>query len=57
MSHPDSLIVGQTFPVKSRDVIYISRHPAVDLTKFLSIVGAPIGIATQGAVVANSLNN
>ncbi len=52
MSHPDSLIVGQTFPVKSRDVIYASRHLAVDFTKFLSIVGTPVGIVTQGANAA-----
>jgi polysaccharide export outer membrane protein len=49
MSHPDSLIVGQTFPIKNRDVIYASRHRAVDFTKFLSIIGAPLGIAAQGA--------
>ncbi len=52
MTHPDSLLVGQTFPVKNRDVIYVSRHPAVDLTKFLGIVGAPLGIAAGGATVA-----
>lgn len=49
MSHPDSLIVGQTFPIKSRDVIYASRHMAVDFTKFLSIIGTPVGVVAQGA--------
>lgn len=49
MTHPDSLLVGQTFPIKSRDVIYVSRHPAVDFSKFLTIIGAPLGIASQGA--------
>jgi polysaccharide export outer membrane protein len=57
MTHPDSLIVGQTFPIKSRDVIYASRHPAVDLRKFLSIIGAPLGIAAQGASIADSVND
>lgn len=57
MTHPDSLIVGQTFPVKSRDVIYASRHMAVDLRKFLNIIGAPLGIAAQGASVADNLGN
>jgi polysaccharide export outer membrane protein len=55
MSHPDSLIVGQTFPVKSRDVIYVSRHPSVDIRKFLTLVGTPLGIASQGAATAVNL--
>jgi len=55
MTHPDSLLVGQTFPVKNRDVIYASRHNSVDLRKFLTLIGAPIGIASQGAGVAYNL--
>ena len=57
MSHPDSLIVGQTFPVKSRDVIYVSRHPAADLRLFLGIVGQPIGMAAQTAGIYNNLSD
>ena len=56
MSNPDSLIVGQTFPIKSRDVIYVSRHPSVDIRKFLTLVGTPLGIAAQGAGTAALLN-
>ncbi|MFB9951064.1 polysaccharide biosynthesis/export family protein [Rhizobium puerariae] len=55
MTHPDSLLVGQTFPVKNRDVIYASRHKAVDLGKFLTLIGTPLGIASQGAGVAYSV--
>lgn len=55
MTHPDSLLVGQTFPVKNRDVIYASRHTTVDLRKFLTLIGAPLGIASQGAGVAYNL--
>ncbi len=57
MTHADSLLVGQTFPVKSRDVIYASRHPSVDLTKFLRVVGAPVGVASQGAAISRNLSN
>jgi polysaccharide biosynthesis/export protein len=57
MTHADSLLVGQTFPVKSRDVIYASRHPSVDITKFLRVVGAPVGIASQGAAISRNLSN
>lgn len=55
MTHPDSLLVGQTFPIKNRDVIYVSRHTAVDLKKFLAIIGAPLGIASQGAGAAYNI--
>jgi polysaccharide biosynthesis/export protein len=57
MSNPDSLVVGQTFPVKGRDVIYASRHRNVDFAKFLSLVGSPLGIAAQGAGVAAVANS
>ena len=56
MSRPDSLIVGQTFPVKSRDVIYVSRHPSVDIRKFLTLVGSPLNIAATGAETSAYLN-
>lgn len=45
MARPDSLIAGQTFPVKHRDVIYASRHPAVDLQRFLNLVAQPLSVA------------
>ncbi|AYD00546.1 polysaccharide biosynthesis/export family protein [Neorhizobium sp. NCHU2750] len=57
MSQPDSMLVGQTFPVKSRDVIYASRHPTVDLTKFLQVIGTPLGIAARGAAISNDLSD
>lgn len=56
MSKPDSLIVGQTFPVKNRDVIYASRHPSVDWSKFLNFVAQPVGIANSGFAIADNLN-
>lgn len=46
MRNPDSLITGQTFPVKNRDVIYASRHPTVDIQRFLSLVSQPVGVAS-----------
>ncbi|RVL85534.1 polysaccharide export protein, partial [Sinorhizobium meliloti] len=55
MTKPDSLIVGQTFPVKNRDVIYASRHPSVDITKFLDFVAGPMGTARSGIVLADKI--
>ncbi|MCY1240717.1 hypothetical protein D9M72_535760 [compost metagenome] len=56
MSKPDSLIVGQTFPIKNRDVIYASRHPSVDFSKFLNFIAQPVGIANSGFSIADNLN-
>ncbi len=49
MANPDSLIAGQTFPIKNRDVIYASRHPSVDVTRFLDLIARPVGVA-NGAI-------
>ncbi|WP_331373230.1 polysaccharide biosynthesis/export family protein [Sinorhizobium chiapasense] len=57
MTNPDSLIVGQTFPIKNRDVIYASRHPSVDIAKFLDFVARPIGIANTGINIADNLDD
>nr|WP_314085929.1 polysaccharide biosynthesis/export family protein [uncultured Shinella sp.] len=35
-----SYIIAQNFPVRNKDVIYLSRHVATDLAKFLSIVSS-----------------
>ncbi|AXV14993.1 capsule biosynthesis protein [Neorhizobium sp. SOG26] len=57
MSRPDSLLVGQTFPIKSRDVIYAARHNAVDFAKFLALVSRPVSVVAQGITVANGIGN
>jgi len=51
----DSLLIGQTFGVKNRDVIYASRHPSVDFAKFLNIVGGPIGIVAAATTVSSNV--
>lgn len=53
MSVADSLLVGQTFPIKNRDVIYASRHPAVDIAKFVRLVSAPLTAARTGQLIMN----
>ena len=54
MTKAGSLLVGQTFPIKNRDVIYASRHPSVDFTKFLNIIARPIGIVASGLSIYNN---
>jgi polysaccharide export outer membrane protein len=57
MENADSMIVGQTFPIKSRDVVYASRHPSVDLVKFLNIIGRPISFASAAVNVSDAFSD
>ena len=57
MTKAGSMLVGQNFEIKSRDVVYASRHPSVDFTRFVSIIGQPIGIVAGGAGVYNNISN
>jgi polysaccharide export outer membrane protein len=45
MSKPDSLFVAQNFRINSHDVIYLSRHPVVDMAKFVAIFQGPVSVA------------
>lgn len=56
MTKAGSMLVGQNFEIKARDVIYASRHPSVDFTRFMTIVGQPIGIVAGGAGIYNNFN-
>jgi polysaccharide export outer membrane protein len=47
MSKPDSLFVAQNFRINSRDVVYLSRHPVVDMAKFVAIVQGPVSVANS----------
>lgn len=38
MNKPQAYIVAQNFPVRNKDVVYLSRHPATDFQKFMQIV-------------------
>ena len=53
MSKPDSLFVAQNFRINSRDVVYLSRHPVVDLAKFVAVVQGPVSVATSIRNVAS----
>jgi polysaccharide biosynthesis/export protein len=55
MEKADSLLIGQTFEVKNRDVIYASRHPSVDFSKFVNMVASPVGIVAAATTVSSNL--
>ena len=45
MTDPQSYLVTQSFPVRNKDVLYLSRHPATDFVVFMSILRGPLGVA------------
>ncbi|WP_421440368.1 polysaccharide biosynthesis/export family protein [Agrobacterium tumefaciens] len=57
MTRAGSMLVGQNFDVKARDVIYASRHPSIDFTRFVTIIGQPISIVSGGAGIYNNFND
>ena len=48
LSQPDAYLVGQTFPVRNKDVVYIAQHPSTEIFRFMSAV-------TQVALVATTV--
>ena len=46
MLKPDAYLIGQTFPIRNKDVVYLARHPAADFLRFLSVVSGTAGQAT-----------
>ena len=49
MTDPQSYIIAQSFPIRSKDVLYVSHHPATDFVKFSTIVATPVSIARNVA--------
>ncbi|WP_280773563.1 polysaccharide biosynthesis/export family protein [Rhizobium sp. SG_E_25_P2] len=45
MNDPQSYIVTQSFPIRNKDVLYLSRHPATDFAIFVRMIGGPVGVA------------
>jgi len=45
LSDPGAFFVAQSFPVQSKDILYVSNAPAADLQKFLNIIGSVVGPA------------
>jgi polysaccharide export outer membrane protein len=43
LADPTTFFVAQSFPVQSKDILYVSNAPGADLQKFLNIVGSVVG--------------
>jgi polysaccharide export outer membrane protein len=55
MDRPDTLIVGQNFPIRNHDVIYASRHPSVDIETFMRIISAPFNMTRSTLTLGSAL--
>jgi polysaccharide export outer membrane protein len=55
LTEPASLFLIQNFPVRDKDVIYVSNAPGTELTKFLRIVGSLIGPSVAASAVYNAI--
>lgn len=42
MTDPQSYIVTQSFPIRNKDVLYISHHPSTDYIKFMGMISLPL---------------
>jgi polysaccharide export outer membrane protein len=40
LGDPASFFVAQSFPIRNKDVLYVSSAPLADLQKFVSIVSS-----------------
>jgi len=54
MSDPQSYIVAQSFPIRNKDVLYISHHPAVDYVKFAGIISGQLSVAQKTITLRDS---
>jgi polysaccharide export outer membrane protein len=50
-SDPASLFISQSFPIRNKDVLYVSNAPLADIQKFISVLySAVLPVATAAAV-------
>lgn len=55
LTDPASFFLIQNFPVRDKDVIYVSNAPGTELGKFLRIIGSILGPAVAASVVYNAV--
>jgi polysaccharide export outer membrane protein len=44
LTDPQSYIVTQSFPIRNKDVLYLSHHPSTDFAKFMALISSPVRI-------------
>ena len=53
MKDPGAFLVAQRFPIRDKDVLYVSNASAVGLKKFLSILHSVNGVVRGGMTIVN----
>ena len=57
LKDPNQYFFAQSIAMRDKDIIYVANAPAVELAKFLTIVGKGVGTASSaGASFANRVN-
>jgi polysaccharide export outer membrane protein len=56
LQDPNQYFFAQSINMRDKDVIYVANAPAVEVDKFLSIVGKGVGTAAASSSLANRLN-
>lgn len=54
MSDPQTFIVAQSFPIRDKDLLYISHHPTVDWTKFSAVVTRQLDMGYKAVKIEQS---
>lgn len=53
MKDPATFFIAQSFPIRNKDVLYVSNAPLADLQKFLNVIFSTVlPVATTAAIVA-----
>lgn len=55
MRDPKSLFLARRFPIRDKDIVYVSNSPFSDMQKVFELVGAVAGPVIQGVAVASYL--
>lgn len=56
LQDPNQYFFAQSIPMRDKDVIYVANATAVELDKFLTIVGKGVGAARSSNALVNTLN-
>lgn len=55
MKDPSSLFIAQSFPIRNKDVLYVSNAPLADIQKFVSVIYSTfLPIATTATALSNN---
>lgn len=57
LKQPDSLLAAQRFQLRNKDVVYFANSPSTELSKFLGLLGAGVGVTSGTATTVVRVTN